>query len=46
MVLAYVGDILILGKDIQEVQAVKRDIGSKFPVTDCGEPTHFLGVDI
>lgn len=23
-----------------------RNIGSKLPVTDCGEATHFLGVDI
>jgi hypothetical protein len=45
-VIVYVDDMLILSNSIPQVQALKRNLERKFKMTDLGEATFFLGMEI
>lgn len=42
----YVDDILIIGSDLKEIEAVKRSLASEFEMKDLGEVKNFLGMKI
>jgi hypothetical protein len=46
ILLLYVDDQLIFGKEVEEIQSTIREIGEVFEITDMGPATFFLGVDI
>ncbi len=46
IVALYVDDLLILGKDIEEVNRFKRELSSRFDVKDLGEVSLILGIRI
>jgi hypothetical protein len=46
ILLLYVDDQLIFGKEEAEIQSTIQEIGKAFEITDMGPATFFLGVDI
>jgi hypothetical protein len=45
-ILVWVDDILMAGKRMEEIAAVKRLLGEVFDVRDLGEATYFLGMEV
>ena len=46
ILLLYVDDQLIFGREVEEIQSTILEIGKVFEITDMGPATFFLGVDI
>lgn len=46
MLLVYVDDLLIASNSVQLMQLVKTQLSNKFDMTDLGEPSYLLGVQI
>ena len=42
----YVDDIVICGKSLYRIEAIKKDLSDKFKVKDLGELKYFLGVNV
>ena len=45
-VLVYVDDILVVAKNLADVQSVKDKLGEAFKITDLGEAKYFLGISL
>jgi hypothetical protein len=45
-ILVWVDNILLAGKRMEEIVAVKRLLGEVFDVRDLGEATYFLGMEV
>ena len=46
LIITYVNDILVLGKNARKIKELKRAIVSKFEIEDLGLAKYFLGVRI
>ena len=46
LITVYVDDILIACKDLEAINAIKRDFSERFEMTDYGEATSILGISI
>ena len=42
----HVDDVLVMGRDLAEVQSVIDQIGAVFPIKDLGEAGYFLGMEV
>ena len=42
----YVDDLLIAGNQLSEVEELKKDLGKRFEMSDCGQLKSFLGMKI
>ena len=42
----YVDDLLIFGKDTQILEQLQHDLKSRFKMTDLGEVSHYLGIEV
>jgi Reverse transcriptase (RNA-dependent DNA polymerase)/Integrase core domain/GAG-pre-integrase domain len=42
----WVDDIIILGKEMEEINEIKRDLNEKFEMKDLGELEYFLGIQL
>ena len=45
-ILVYVDDILVVAKNLADVQSVKDKLGEAFKITDLGEAKYFLGISL
>lgn len=46
MILVYVDDILVAGRDEEEIHSFKNDLSEKFEMTDMGEVQNFLNLQV
>ena len=42
----YVDDLLIMGKDTLKLQQLQAELKSRFQMTDLGEVSHYLGIEV
>ena len=45
-ILVYVDDLIIAAKDDETMAQIKKELMSRFPMTDMGELTNYLGIEI
>jgi hypothetical protein len=46
LIVTYVDDMLIIGKDKGKIKTLKRDLATKFEIEDIGSANYFVGVRI
>ena len=46
VIATYVDDLLIAGKDLEAIKAVKSALSEHFKMTDLGPVAHYLGVKV
>lgn len=46
MISVYVGDILVTGASVENVEDFKRQMGKKFDMTNLGKLSYYLGIEV